>query len=59
MLLFNWSKCRLKISDLLTDLHKEGTTIVMQNHSQCNASYADRIINLFDGKVVEEVLSQL
>jgi ABC-type lipoprotein export system ATPase subunit len=31
----------------------------MVTHSQRDASYADRIINLFDGKIVEEVLSQL
>ncbi len=45
--------------DLLTDLHKEGTTIVMVTHSQRDAGFADRIINLFDGKIVEDVLSQL
>ena len=45
--------------DLLIDLHKEDTTIVMVTHSQSDGGYADRIINLFDGKVVEEVLSQL
>ena len=48
-----------EVMDLLTDLHKEGTTIVMVTHSQRDAGYADRIINLFDGKIVEEVLSQL
>ena len=53
------SKNGKKVMDLLTDLHKEGTTIVMVTHSQRDASYADRIINLFDGKIVEEVLSQL
>ena len=53
------SKNGREVMDLLTDLHKEGTTIVMVTHSQRDAGYADRIINLFDGKVVEEVLSQL
>ena len=53
------SKNGKEVMDLLTDLHKEGTTIVMVTHSQRDASYADRIINLFDGKIVEEVLSQL
>ena len=53
------SKNGKEVMDLLTDLHKEGTTIVMVTHSQRDAGYADRIINLFDGKVVEEVLSQL
>ncbi len=41
---------------LLTELNKEGTTIVMVTHSQHDAGYADRIIKLFDGKVVPEVV---
>ena len=40
---------------LLSELHKDGTTIVMVTHSRHDASYADRIINLFDGEVVNEV----
>ena len=53
------SKNGREVMELLTELHKEGTTIVMVTHSQRDASYADRIINLFDGKIVEDVLSQL
>ena len=53
------SKNGREVMELLTELHKEGTTIVMVTHSQRDAGYADRIINLFDGKIVEEVLSQL
>jgi putative ABC transport system ATP-binding protein len=41
---------------LLTELNREGTTIVMVTHSQHDAGYAGRIINLFDGKVVPEVV---
>jgi putative ABC transport system ATP-binding protein len=41
--------------ELLTELHKEGTTIVMVTHSQHDAGFADRVINLFDGQVVTEV----
>ena len=42
--------------DLLTELNKEGTTIVgMVTHSQHDAGYADRVINLFDGQVVTDV----
>ena len=40
---------------VLSELNKEGTTIVMVTHSQHDAGYADRIINLFDGQVVTEV----
>jgi putative ABC transport system ATP-binding protein len=41
--------------DLLSQLHVEGATIVMVTHSQRDASYAQRIINLSDGQVVAEV----
>jgi putative ABC transport system ATP-binding protein len=41
--------------DLLTQLNKEGTTIVMVTHSQHDAGFAGRTINLFDGSVVNEV----
>lgn len=43
-----------KVMELLKDLHHEGTTIVMVTHSQRDANYADRIINLFDGQIVNE-----
>ena len=45
-----------EVMNLLTELNREGTTIVMVTHSQHDAGYADRIINLFDGKVVPEVV---
>ena len=45
-----------EVMNLLTELNREGTTIVMVTHSQHDAGYADRIINLFDGKVVPEVI---
>ena len=38
--------------ELLKELHRDGTTIVMVTHSQHDADYADRIIHLFDGQVV-------
>lgn len=47
------SKNSKEVMDLLLQLHEQGTTIVMVTHSQHNASFADRIINLFDGQVVE------
>jgi putative ABC transport system ATP-binding protein len=40
--------------DLLSELNREGTTIIMVTHSQHDAGFAHRIIHLFDGKVVEE-----
>jgi ABC-type antimicrobial peptide transport system, ATPase component len=49
------SKNGLDVLNLLTELNKNGATIVMVTHSQRDASYAHRIINLFDGKIVTEV----
>ena len=48
------SKNSREVMDLLCQLHEQGTTIVMVTHSQHNASYADRIINLYDGRIVEQ-----
>ncbi len=48
------SKNGKEVMDLLKELNKEGTTIVMVTHSQHDAGFADRIINLFDGQVVAE-----
>ena len=49
------SKNGKEVMELLKELHQEGTTIVMVTHSPRDASYADRIINLFDGQIVNEV----
>ena len=46
------SKNGQEVMELLTELHKEGTTIVMVTHSQRDAGFAQRVINLFDGQVV-------
>ena len=40
-----------EIMDLFTRLNREGTTIVQVTHSEKNASYGKRIINLLDGHV--------
>ena len=47
------------VMDLLSELNKEGTTIVMVTHSQHDAAYSHRIINLFDGEIVTEVQSKM
>jgi len=46
------SKNGLEVMQLLTELNNEGTTIVMVTHSQRDAGFATRVINLFDGQVV-------
>jgi len=40
-----------QVMDLLTELNREGTTIVMVTHSKHDAGCAHRIINLFDGQI--------
>ena len=45
-----------EVMDLLTQLNAEGTTVVMVTHSQHDASFATRTINLLDGMVVEKTL---
>lgn len=48
------SKNGAEVMNLLTELNQEGTTIIMVTHSQHDASYAHRIINLFDGQIITE-----
>lgn len=49
------SKNGTEVMNLLSELHKEGATIVMVTHSMKDASYADRVINLFDGQIVDKL----
>ncbi len=49
------SKNGQDVIELLSELNREGTTIVMVTHSQRDASYARRIINLFDGQIVSSL----
>lgn len=48
------SKNGKEVMNLLMELNREGTTIVMVTHSMRDSAYAHRVINLFDGKVVTE-----
>lgn len=47
-----------EVMKLLENLNNRGTTIVMVTHSPHDAGYADRVINLFDGKVVEKEIEE-
>src|SRR5437867_1068767 len=44
-----------EIMELFKRLNEEGTTIVQVTHSEANAAYSDRIVNLFDGWLRDEV----
>lgn len=43
-----------EVMDLLKELNESGTTIVQVTHSEKNASYGARIINLVDGWIVDK-----
>ena len=49
------SKNGAEVMNLLTELNKEGTTIIMVTHSQHDASFAHRTVHLFDGSIVASV----
>ncbi len=53
------SKNGKEVMELLGELKREGTTIVMVTHSQRDAAYAQRTIDLFDGKIVSDVKNEL
>ncbi len=43
-----------EVMNILLELNREGTTIVMVTHSSEFAGYSSRVVHLFDGKVVSE-----
>ena len=51
------SKNGIEVMNLLSDLNRQGTTIVMVTHSQRDATFAHRIVNLFDGQIVTEEIA--
>ena len=53
------SKNGKEVMNLLKELNREGTTIVMVTHSQKDASLAQRTIDLFDGRIVSDVKNEL
>lgn len=51
------SKNGVDVMDLLVELNRQGTTIVMVTHSDRDAAYAHRTVSLFDGSVVSDIRS--
>lgn len=43
-----------EVMNLLAELHREGSTIVMVTHSSYDAGYASRIVNMKDGEIFSE-----
>ena len=52
------SKNGLEVMNLLTELNREGTTIVMVTHSMHDSEFAHRVVNLFDGQILTEELKK-
>ena len=48
-----------EVMNLLTELNKDGTTIIMVTHSPSDADKAHRIVQLFDGHVVTENIKKM
>ena len=44
----------IEVMNMLRELNKEGTTIVMVTHNMRDAEFTHRIINLFDGQILME-----
>ncbi len=53
------SKNGRDVMTTLKALNDAGTTIVMVTHSQKDAQYANRVINLFDGLVVDSLKDKM
>ena len=53
------SKNGQEVMNLLRELNSEGTTVIMVTHSQHDASYAQRILCMFDGKLETDVRSRM
>lgn len=47
-----------EVMELLNNLNQAGTTIIMVTHSQRDAEYAQRIIRLFDGQIINENINR-
>jgi putative ABC transport system ATP-binding protein len=45
-----------EVMQLLTDLNEKGTTIIMVTHSEHDARFTHRIINMLDGQIVTQNL---
>jgi putative ABC transport system ATP-binding protein len=43
-----------EVMRMLRQLNQEGSTIVMVTHSAAHADFAGRIVNMLDGKILQE-----
>ena len=52
------SKNGLEVMNILTELNKAGTTVVMVTHNQRDAGYAHRVIDMLDGEIISTVINK-
>ena len=48
------SKNGKEVMEILAKLNEEGTTVIMVTHSQRDATYAHRVLNMLDGFLVDK-----
>lgn len=49
------SKNGREVMEMLSELNREGTTVIMVTHSQHDSTYAHRVLHLFDGELVKDL----
>ena len=53
------SKSGERVMEILTDLHKEGHTIILVTHDKNIANYANRIIEIKDGEIYNDSVKKI
>lgn len=48
----------IEVMELLDELNRQGTTIIIVTHSQRDAMYAHRVVQLLDGQIVAENINR-
>jgi putative ABC transport system ATP-binding protein len=52
------SKNGQEVMNLLRELNREGTTVVMVTHSEREGAYADRLVRMLDGQILLDRANQ-
>lgn len=53
------SKNGQEVMELLSELNREGTTVIMVTHSQYDSTFAHRVLHLFDGELVKDLANRM